>query len=171
MRTTLGIALRRAHVASATAVVLTVAFAATPDCGAAPLYGNSWDTPTIYDVSTATGTATNPRVVTPVLSNLAGIAYNNGQLYGLGYTTPSVTGTVLVRINPATGANTIVGPTGLQAVFEGDLDFHPTTGGLYAIQQVSGQYQMFQINPNTGTAFGLTTVTGASFLDLSAMAF
>ena len=123
----------------------------------------------LYDINVSTGLATNPRPTG--LTALVGITFGpNGKLYGLtGY--PVAPTNTLVSINPATGAAMTIGATGLFNIFEGDLDFDPTTGLLYGVQNVptSDSRQLFRIDAATGHA----TVVGSlgTSGDFSAMAF
>ncbi|HME71252.1 MAG TPA: PEP-CTERM sorting domain-containing protein [Myxococcota bacterium] len=147
------------------------------DAAAATLVGITFgDTgaAVLYSVNPATGSTSNPR--STGLSDVAGIAFSpDGTLFGL--TTfksqPSVPN-ALYKIDPTTGTSTLVGVTGLQGIFEGDLAFDPITGNLYGVQSVpslgSRARDLFELNTSTGQATVIGSVRTAGG-DLSAMAF
>src|SRR5215207_4239010 len=100
----------------------------------------------LYDVNQATGTATNPRLTGTNL--LVDIAFApSGTLYGV---TSQVAGgpvSSLYRLDPVTGAATLIGPTGV-TILEGDLAFNPITGTLFgAVSQGTGLARnLFTVN-------------------------
>ena len=148
--------------------VLTVA-AAIPAL-ATPLLGLSFNGQ-LYDVNIATGAATSPRG-TPIQFSV-GITFGpNGILYGL-TTLGSTPRNSLISFDPVTGASSTVGETGLDSIVEGDLDFDPTTGILYGLQDAPNAPDpprlLFTMNPSTGNATVIGDVGGAG--DLSAMSF
>jgi len=61
--------------------------------------------------------------------------------------------------------------TGLAGVAEGDLAIDPQSGVLWGIQDESTGHALFQINTSTGAAGTEVIPTGATFEDLSALAF
>jgi PEP-CTERM motif len=89
---------------------------------------------------------------------LAGMAVENGQLYGLSYSNSSGD---LFTINPANGNLTSVGPSA-----ESYIDFGSTTSGLYA---VGFDGNLYSINANTGTPtlIGPTGVSNGTWSSLS----
>ena len=124
----------------------------------------------LYDINPLTGIATNPRDTG--IENLAGISFSpNGVLYGLTTFGVLAPPNSLFTIEPGTGASTLIGPTGLSSIFEGDLDFDPQSGILYAIQSVptGPQRDLFTINTETGAATTVGSISDSG--DLSAMAF
>jgi hypothetical protein len=134
----------------------------------AALLANTFDG-VLYDINVDTGAATNPR--STGISNLAGITFGpNGVLYGL----TTFDSNSLFSIDPATGASAIIGTTGLSKIFEGDLDFDPTTGILYGVEYAPNApappRDLFTINPTTGAAT-IVGDAGTANSDLSAMAF
>jgi DNA-binding beta-propeller fold protein YncE len=149
----------------------------TPFCFAsAALIGNNASLPNIYDVSTTTGAATNPRS-TGTSSTLTGITYDPfaGILYGLTALDGNFPNS-LVKINPTTGALVVVGSTHLSRIFEGDIAFNPVNGHLYGIVENpdpnSLVLRLFQINPATGAATVVGPMnTAAQTRDFSALAF
>jgi DNA-binding beta-propeller fold protein YncE len=148
---------------------LAIAFAAA-DAHAQTLLGNSFNG-VLYDVNLGTGAATNPRPIGVGADSLTGIAFApSGALYGL--TTFSGTpGNSLVSINPATGASTQIGFTGLP-IAEGDLAFDPTSGLLYGMQDVSqNDRRLFTINLATGAGTSLGLLGASPGNDFSAMTF
>src|SRR5713226_8804372 len=85
------------------------------------LLGNSAEG-TLYDVNTSTGAATNPR--STGINSLVGTAFRaDGVLFGLTTFGGTPNPNALFRIDPTTGASTLVGSTGLSNIFEGDLAF------------------------------------------------
>jgi hypothetical protein len=80
----------------------------------------------LYTVDTATGSATTVGEITnaPCIIDIAINAA--GEMYGLEVCTD-----VLVRIDPATGAGTVIGSLGYDADFAQGMDFEETSGVLY----------------------------------------
>lgn len=152
--------------------VIALAAMFLPQTGSAALLGIDFSAGTLYDVDTATGAATNARSIGFV--NVAGIARDpaSGSFYGL-TTLGGLNSNSLIRIDPVTGAGTLVGATGLSNIFEGDLAFNPTNGVLYGIQDVPmgtpGPRNLFTLNVTTGAATTVGTVATSG--DLSALAF
>jgi hypothetical protein len=125
----------------------------------------------IVDIDLMTGAATNPRDTGIFV--LAGIATqpSTGILFGL-TTLPSTPPNTLVTINPWTGAYSIVGPTGLSSIVEGDLAFNPIDGMLYGIQDAGPMFNernLFRLNPSTGQATTVGSIGTSG--DYSALAF
>jgi hypothetical protein len=169
--------------AAAVGLVVLSATSRNACVAATPLLGNSFGTfddggvlrdATLYDVDPATGAETNPRPLG--INGLAGITIGpGGFLYGLTTTPqrlPSAFGNTLVRIDPVTGITTVVGPTGLANIGEGDIEYNPATGLLYGLYEYvsspSFQTNLFTLNPATGQA---TVGPNLGLLDPSAMAF
>ena len=157
-------------------VAAALAVAATPSAATAgfTLVGTSFTgPPTLYDVSTATGAATNPRTTDLGFLSVGGLAYSpaSGLLYGLGNFGPGNSSAPLFAINPVTGAAvTVGGGTGFQFV-EGDLAYDPTADALYGIQSVTGGPSgLVRIDPTTGVGTRVGTI-GNGFGDYSAGAF
>jgi len=125
----------------------------------------------LYDVDPATGATSNPRSTGIPL--LTGIAYSPaGVLYGISNRDAVVNPNSLFRIDPVTGASTLVGPTGLRAIVEGDLAFNPATGVLYGVTNVeTAAREMFTINPATGAATIVGPVSASANIDPSALEF
>jgi hypothetical protein len=149
------------------ALLVAIAIAgplATP--AAAGLIGITGDNDVLYDINPATAAATNPR---PVGNKINMIAYApSGILYGVSQGTPSDVppGGMLYKINPVTGAPTLLATLDTYVFTEGDIACDPTTGILYAVDSPG---QLFTINTTTGAGTVIGNVgTG---LDLSAMAF
>jgi hypothetical protein len=131
---------------------------------------SSSGTSNIVDINVATGAATNPRDTGIFV--LAGIATqpSTGQLFSL-TTTVSTPANTLIRVNPNTGAVTVVGSTGLPNIIEGDLAFNPLNGFLYGVQDVGpmfAQRNFFRLNPSTG---GATIIANLPLGDYSGLAF
>jgi PEP-CTERM motif len=125
----------------------------------------------LVDVDPFTGACTNARNIG--IRVMGGIATHpaTGELFGL-TTFSSTPVSSLVRIDVSTGNATIVGPTGLPQLVEGDLAFNPINGFLYGVQDdgASGtQRNLFRINPMNGAATLVGNIGGAA--DYSALAF
>ena len=131
-----------------------------------PLLGIAWDG-MLYDVNKSIGAAGNPRN-TGVTEAVGITASAAGTVYVLNAYSGLPGGNSLYTIDPVTGLATLVGTTGLSVVTEGDLDFDPTTGVLYGMQDQQSSRMLFTINPVTGLA---TTVGAMEDQDMSAMAF
>jgi hypothetical protein len=117
----------------------------------------------IWDVDRATGATSNPR--STGTGSLAGIAFSpTGLLYGL--TVSQGEGTSLYRINPINGISSLVGPTGLPSLLEGDIavDANGTIYGMYG-----PGLTLFRLDPQTGAAAIVGPLQGV--VDPSAMAF
>lgn len=135
---------------------------------ATSLLGNDLDG-RLWDVDPATGAVSNFR---STAGSLMGIAVSsNGTIFGL-TTFLGSPGNALVTIDPVTGAPSTVGSTGLFRLYEGDLDFDPTTGMLYGVQNQPSypDVELFTIDPATGAGTSIGVVP-ANLGDLSAMAF
>ncbi|HEX4693738.1 LamG-like jellyroll fold domain-containing protein [Sphingomonas sp.] len=130
----------------------------------------------LYTVDANTGAGTMPRTTTaPPFVDLAWGA--DGRLYGV-----STFGSLLYpvnsvyRVDPITGATTLIGPTGLHGLGDGDLSTDPQTGLIYGINgarlyRFNGITSSGTTNP---TATWLSTVnypTQNSTWDFSGLAF
>jgi hypothetical protein len=73
----------------------------------------------------------------------------------------------LIAIDPSTGAGTVIGPTGVQAV--PSLAIDPKTGVMYA-GGGAGVPNLYRVNPMTGTAT-LVGSTGLGFAAIGALDF
>jgi hypothetical protein len=158
----------KAHVYLFSALVLLLGASQTL---ATPLLGITFGTnqsAVLYDVDSVTGAAGNPRPTT--IGHVAGIAWSpTGSLYALTNSTASQYPNSLMRLDPATGASQLIGPTGLAGIVEGDLTRDPTTGQLYGCYNLAtGKRQLFTVNSQTGAA---TTIPGSLSGDPSALAF
>lgn len=104
----------------------------------------------LYTINLGTAQAT-PLVALSGQANVPiWLAINNqGEMYTLDIATDA-----LYRINPSTGATTLVGPIGFATGFAQDADFDPTTNVLYA-----GLYNTVE---NTTQLRSISTTTGAS---------
>ena len=124
----------------------------------------------LYDVDLATGAATNQRYT--YLGDTAGLAFDQtGVLYALTADSASDPN-ALYQVDPTSGFPMArIGDTGL-TITEGELDFDPTTGVLYGLQDTTSGLQLFRVNLTTGagTLVGQVVATVAGE-DLSAMAF
>jgi len=130
------------------------------------IFGVDWELGFLYDVDPVTGAASNARDTG--LKNLTGITEGDD---GFFYTIQAGVSSELYKINPISGASTFVGATNKEFVTEGDIDFDPTDGTLYAIQETVGNSRgLFTVNPNDGTTVEIGNITEDGG-DLSAMAF
>jgi len=124
--------------------------------------GLSWDATTntmyamaganLYTINLATGAAT---LVAPFSGGPAGMLMidiavhpTTGQMYGNDIATDQ-----LLSIDKATGAVTIIGPTGFATNFAQGMDFDPATGILYATLYTGG---------GTGSYASIDLTTGAA---------
>ena len=150
------------------------------------LYGATTSGPdgpsNFYQIDPSTGTAT---FIGPIGFDRVGALDAHpvtGVLYGTGVRPSTVTsgsigpeGTpgpvpVLITIDPATGAGTEVGPTGMSAQIT-DLSFRPSDNTLFAFDAAnSPQHKLFRVDITTGlatlvgsTGFSLTTGNGMEF--------
>jgi hypothetical protein len=124
----------------------------------------------LYDIDVATGFATNPRPTG--LDYLTGLTFGaDGRLFGL-TTFATNPANSLVSIDPTTGMTQLVGATGLDSIFEGDLAFDRATGLLYGLVDAPNApappRSLFTINPLNGVATIVGDVGGG---DPSAIAF
>jgi hypothetical protein len=124
---------------------------------------------TLWDYTQGSGAAMNPRAITPGFAGsfVSGIDFAaDGTLF----LSTSFPDNRLYKVNPATGASTLVGSTGLPSVIEGDLGFDPTTGVLYGLYNGNNPIgnQFYTLNTSTGAATVIGTVAGD---DPSGLAF
>lgn len=155
------------------AAVASVGGAGPASADHLPLIGNSFrPVVTLYDVDQTTGHASNPRTIgvdllTGITSDLGGTIYGLTALSG---NEPNS----LITIDAVTGRHAVVGPTGLNRIFEGDLGLDPTTGLLYGVQDEPldrFHKDLFQIDKQTGVATVIGTIPRPDGGDLSALAF
>jgi hypothetical protein len=103
----------------------------------------------LYTVNTTSGTATAIGQITnaPAIIDIAINA--DGEMYGVDVTTD-----MLVQINPATGAGTVIGSIGFDADYAQGMDFEPVSGVLYlaAYNVTSGQGELRIANTATGNS-------------------
>ena len=87
----------------------------------------------LYDLNAFTGAASAPRATTG--PNVIGLAWGpDNRLYGVSsFDTPIGLPNAVYRIDPANGAATLIGPTGLSPLSEGGLATHPQTGEIYGL--------------------------------------
>jgi len=84
--------------------------------------------------------------------SLAGMAVANSTLFATAY---DVANSSVYSVNPANGALTLIGSTGIQV-----FDFGSTTTGMYALDP---NFNLYSINPATGVATAIGP-TGQSFV-------
>jgi Ca2+-binding RTX toxin-like protein len=114
----------------------------------------------LYDISTTTGLASNPR---PTASGMVGISlsFANDKLYSL------TTAGKLLTVHPTAGTFGAVASVSFTPQ-EGDIDFDPTTGRLYGLW--AGARTLYIINTSSGAATAVGSLP-ATLPDPSAMAF
>ena len=143
----------------------------TAQAGLLPLlactFGDDGENAELYDIHPEWGLASNGR--TTPLDHVAGITVGRGgRLYAL-TTSSSSTPATLFTLDPATGAASLVGPTGLPGLTEGDLAGNPDDRKLYGLYSLqAGRRLMFTLDPLTGAAELLPNALPG---DPSAMAF
>ena len=105
-----------------------------------------------YRVDPGTGAATS---IADQGQEITGLAANNAGLFGLGGDGRNN----LVRINPASGEVTLVGPLGAVAPRDGGLDFD-ADGVLWGIEDAGlrDPSRIFTVDPDTGAATVVATV-------------
>ena len=95
-----------------------------------------------------------------------GAATASAQLiFGAGYVGSAQTAN-LYSVDPATGAGTLIGSTGLKQLSA--LDFNPTTGVLYGIGKTGAGFVLATINTATGAS---TTIGGVGTIPFQDIAF
>lgn len=108
----------------------------------------------VTEGATLSGTAViNALAYDPRANTLYGMAEANGQLY---------------TIDIATGVMTAVGSPGAGSV--GGMDFDPTTGVIYAIDDAGGASRLVKINPRNGSRT-LVGALGAGITDCDGLAY
>lgn len=130
-----------------TALILTALTATTRSSGELVLIGGS-PNGTIYDVSTTTGLASNPRETG--ITDLSALAFDlEGVLYAAGADEEGI-GNALYTVNPATGVAQRVG--GL--VFgTRDFEYSPSLSVLLAVMAPQGGgTSLYRIDAESGTA-------------------
>jgi hypothetical protein len=132
------------------------------------IYGLAIDNDTRSDY-TEGGATTNLRPISPFSGLVAGIDFSaDGTLFGLS----AIPNNSLYKISPTTGVSTLVGPTGLSQIREGDLGFDPSTGSLYGLYNLgSDGYEFFTLNPTTGAATIIGAIGSDDLADFSGLAF
>lgn len=102
---------------------------------------------------------------------ITGLAFDpmTGVLFGSVSNSDAAVAAQLVTVDPSTALVTVIGAfnagnPGTRAATMADIDFDPTSGGLYGIGSVGGP-QLYSINTGTGQATitgptGLTSTTG-----------
>ncbi len=103
---------------------------------------------------------------------LYGMAADNSQGSGDGGTGNNGTAmSSLYRIDPATGAATLVGATGYRGI--SGMDFHPDTGVLYAVGRRASDDRAYLliINPATGKATEIGEINNEDFQRVPDMSF
>jgi streptogramin lyase len=135
----------------------------------AALLGADFQDGTLYDVNPATGAATNPREtgITGIVDIEA--AADGSVLYGLDAFGASPR-SALYRINPTTGASTLIGPSGM-SIAEGDLALQPGTGNMFAVGEISGKHNLLRLNLSTGQATVVGSIPLGDLADPSALSF
>ena len=144
--------------------------------------------PWLFDVNPATGAATNGRQLNVNIAVGVAIDPATGTMYGLTDQLGRInnqSGTagknLLFTINPANGFCTAVGqldPTNTSssaplAVFEGDIEFHPTTGALWGVSTRVDFARLFTVDLATGRGTIVADIqpgAGVQF-DVSSIAF
>ena len=103
----------------------------------------------LYTVDLASGTATAIGEITNAPATID-IAINaEGEMYGV-----DITNDNLVRIDPATGAGTVIGSIGFDANYAQGMDFEPVSGVLYlaAYNETAGRGELRIADTATGNS-------------------
>lgn len=79
----------------------------------------------------------------------------------------------LYLLNEHTGDATLVGPTGLGALIEGDLAVHPVTGELFGAGVFNNVSRLFRVDTTTGRGTDIGAIGSDSYIpfDISGLAF
>jgi hypothetical protein len=145
-------------------LVIVIAVSCLPAHAQSILYGSAYAGPlgpaTLYQLSMINGTATP---VGPIgFDNVGALDFApDGALFGVGY---NGSDSVLITINPATGAGTLIGPLGVGEKTE-DIAFRPSDGTLFA--SILGN--TYTVNTSTGAATLVGSTPG--FVDGYGLAF
>ncbi|MEW6336119.1 MAG: DUF4394 domain-containing protein [Acidobacteriota bacterium] len=131
-------------------------YAAGTTCGGSTLYTIDATTAAV----TAVGTITNAPCIIDIAINAA------GQMYGV-----DILNDVLVGIDPATGAGTVIGPLGVDVNYAQGMDFDEVSGILYwaAYTSTSGG-ELRTINTATGASTLIGAFPGGAEVDSLAIA-
>jgi len=162
-------------------VILVISpIVAEGQAGAAELVGLSFFDGELVDVDPMTGLCDNPRILrygTNVIRYPVGVSRDpiSGELYIL-TAYGSLYGAYLFIVDEATGNVTPTVWPDVSQVFEGDIDFHPTSGVLYALQDAGptgSQINLFTIDLGTGASTIIADLEPGlgGDRDYSAMAF
>jgi hypothetical protein len=125
--------------------ILLMASAAFP-AAASQVYSVFYDN-RFGSVDDATGAYT--QIGTLPVSQMAGIAYDNGAFYA-----QSIQNSTLVTIDPISGASSVIGSSGLQLTSDG------FAGGFNGLFEIDYSSSLYSIDPGTGAA----TLVGATGL-------
>jgi len=146
-------------------VLVMVLVCSMPKVQALPLIGSDFDG-ILYDIDLLTGAVSNPR--NTGINPLAGIEFSaDGTLYGLSTFGNSPNPNSLFRVDPRTGASTLIGITGIE-VTEGGLAFDPTSELLYGCQ-AKGQDLLYTFDLSNAKATVKGTIVSSG--DISAISF
>jgi hypothetical protein len=158
----------RAAICLCAAVALVAAMCTFSSPARAALYGVDWDAGGFYQVSSSN--AALSFMGNTGVPQLADLQYNpyDGRMYAFN---ASFNGSSLYRIDPQTGAATLIGGTGFIAV-EGGLAFGP--GGMaYAVSALPNgavENGLFTMDLNTGAGTMLGVLQGG-YQDLNGLAY
>lgn len=140
--------------------IVTAIFAGSFGCAAfadLPEFRVCTTSGVLFDLNTQTGAAESPRGtslghVVDVETDAAGGLFMLTSYVG---TDPNS----LYAIDSLSGAATLIGSTGLSAIYEGDLALNPADGYFYGIQNVpQGTRRFFRIDPDTGHGIELANL-------------
>ncbi|WZO96263.1 PEP-CTERM sorting domain-containing protein [Isosphaeraceae bacterium EP7] len=123
----------------------------------------------LYDIDLATGAATNLR--NTGLQSVVGVALRaDGALFTMTTFGDNIPST-LMRIDPLTGAATVIGAVGLD-IREGDLGFDPSTQELFGLFNLGsgGTQSLLRLDADTGQATVIGVVPGGVD-DMSGLTF
>jgi hypothetical protein len=124
-------------------------YASGTTCGSSTLYTIDPDDGTVTPV----GPITNAPCIIDIAINA------NGEMYGV-----EIVNDVLVQIDPATGAGTVIGSVGINANYAQGMDFEDESGILFwASYSVSGELRI--IDPTTGASTLVGAFQGGDEID------
>jgi hypothetical protein len=138
-------------------------------CGARASADTLWATsspvnPSLYTIDPTTGGVTGSVPISGEEALFGGLTYDGTNLFSIdGYNDGNSDRTF--RIDPATGAGVVVGPTGFNWNFR-CVESHPQTGVLYATRDS----ELYTINKTTGAATSVSVLSAPSLDQATALA-
>lgn len=129
---------------------------------------NTYPGAELYAINPATGTATLIGTITSA-NNIGGLAISpDGVLYGV-----DVAANTLVQINKTSGAGTVIGALGMDAVYDSAMDYDDDDNILYLAtcdaNTANQDCVLVTVNPTTGATNGYLGLLGNGLTDITAL--